>query len=207
MHKFLLTFALCVFCLGLYDISHAGLFGGPEQEQGQGQIQGQGQQQGQIAVGGKGGKGGTGIGVGISGGNEISPTQELGLTQDIDLTENSLVNVSPAMSANGVECDMESGSYSVLLWSYGKSKCSKASAAWRDVEHMMKVFAAFPTNIDTARQIVIARLCAVKELRKAFETAGTDCRLAKMKPKKRARVLKRRANSSVYNGPAQRDLH
>ncbi len=108
---------------------------------------------------------------------------ELGvvLNQDIDLTENSLVTVAPALSADGVDCNMESRSYSILVWSFGKSKCEKGSVIWRDYVRIMQI--AGPAA-------AMAVVCSYKPFRKvahlavmADGTVGVDCRkLRKLPP-------------------------
>lgn len=110
---------------------------------------------------------------------------EMGLTQDIDLTENSLVNVSPALSANGVDCNMESSSYSILLWSKGKSKCEKGSIAWRNFYKAMEV--------GLGPEAAIGMLCAYKEFRKVshhVQLGGevVNCKALRRKPQVRAAI-------------------
>lgn len=101
---------------------------------------------------------------------------ELGmvLNQDIDLTENSLVTVSPALSANGVDCNMQSRSFSILIFSYGRSKCEKGSVMWRDYARIDQIAGPIAA---------MGVLCRYKPFKKvshlavmADGTIGVDCR-------------------------------
>lgn len=170
MKKLLLILAIAIPMLGLYDLAHAnGENNGPEfgGEQEQFQVQFQHQRASAAAAAAS-----------VNEGNN----SELGvmLNQDIDLTENSLVTVAPALSANGVDCNMESRSYSIILWSFGKSKCEKGSVIWRDYARMSQV--AGPAA-------AMAVLCTYKPFRKVAHLAvmasgevGVDCRELRKQP-------------------------
>lgn len=101
-------------------------------------------------------------------------TQALGLDQNITLKENSLVTIAPALSADGVDCNMESRSVSILIFSYGRSKCEKGSVMWRDYVRVMKI--AGPVA-------AMGVVCQYKAFRKVAHlalmedgTIGVDCR-------------------------------
>ena len=99
---------------------------------------------------------------------------EMMLNQDIDLTEKSLVTVAPAMSANGVDCNMESSSYSLLIWSKGKSRCEKGSIIWRDYARVMQIAGPVAAMAVVCRYKVFRRVAHLAVL--ADGSVGVDCK-------------------------------
>lgn len=100
--------------------------------------------------------------------------QALGLDQNINLKETSLVNIAPALSANGVDCSMESRSYSILVWSYGRSKCEKGSIIWRDYARIVQIagpLAAMGVACQYKAFRKVAHLALMED-----GTIGVDCR-------------------------------
>ena len=128
--------------------------------------------------------------------------QELALQQDIDLTENSLVTVAPALSANGVSCDMESDSFSLLIFSKGKSRCTELSKMWNNVEKFGTYATALGFNKEAHNEVVRALMCQAKEMRKALKATGFSCRAAMKSPAYRDALLD--TNTTAFE---VRDIH
>jgi len=120
---------------------------------------------------------------------DVSNDQQLALQQDIDLTENSLVTIAPALSANGVYCDMESDSVSILIFSKGKSRCTEVSEMWRNVAQFGSWASTLGFNTTERNEIVISLLCHVKEMKRAMKSTGFNCHAATKSPIYRARLL------------------
>lgn len=197
MKKFFIAMLMAAFCMSA--MADDDDFNGGDQMQGQLQLQGQHQ----TAIGGSGGNAyGHGYGYGEGGdaeggdayneGNNANVSTQMALEQDIDLTENSLVTVAPGLSANGVTCNMESSSYSILIWSKGSSKCEADSKMWRDIENIVKYAAYMGLDKVSVKAVVLARACKSRTMRKALKAVGTDCKMARYSPEKRARITARR---------------
>ena len=131
-----------------------------------------------------------GIGVGIGGDATAingKNKQSLALQQDIDLTENSLVTVAPALSANGVRCDMESDSFSILIVSKGKSRCTSSSQMWRDVNALRIVLPTLGFDESEVNEVVVARMCQDRTMKKSLKATGFNCHAAQKSPEYRGR--------------------
>ncbi len=79
---------------------------------------------------------------------------------------------APGLSANGVECDMESRSFSILIWSWGRSKCSKESVLWRDLRQWTAFVDAYEVEKFISHNVAWARICQVKSMRNALRENG-----------------------------------
>ena len=113
--------------------------------------------------------------------------QSLALQQDIDRTENSLVTVAPALSANGVRCDMESDSFSILIVSKGKSRCTSSSQMWRDVNALRIVLPTLGFDESEVNEVVVARMCQDRTMKKSLKATGFNCHAAQKSPEYRGR--------------------
>lgn len=130
--------------------------------------------------------------------------QQLALQQDIDLTENSLVTIAPALSANGVRCDMESDSMSILIFSKGKSRCTKISEMWRNVADFGRWANVLGFDTNERNEVIISLLCHVKEMKRALKATGFNCYAATKSPTYRARLIETGSGLIV---PSAKEIH
>jgi len=85
---------------------------------------------------------------------------------------------APAMSAASFDCNIVSVSYSVLIWSYGKSKCEKGSVVWRDVYHLVTYADVLGLDADALAEAIQRRVCANRKMRKVVGTCPARIRVA-----------------------------
>ena len=79
---------------------------------------------------------------------------------------------APNLSADATECDMESRSWSILIWSWGRSKCSKESVLWRDLRQWTAFVEAYDVKRAVSHSVAWARICQVKSMRDALRENG-----------------------------------
>jgi len=79
---------------------------------------------------------------------------------------------APNLSADATECDMESRSWSILIWSWGRSKCSKESVLWRDLRQWTAFVEAYEVKRAVSHSVAWARICQVKSMRDALRENG-----------------------------------
>ena len=84
---------------------------------------------------------------------------------------------APGMGADAYDCNIEARSYSILIWSYGRSKCEKGSIVWRDIYSL--VHYASVLGLDDAQlKAAIQRLvCSDRKMRKVVGTCPAKVRV------------------------------
>ena len=75
---------------------------------------------------------------------------------------------APAMSAASFDCNIVSKSYSILIWSYGRSKCEKGSVVWRDVYNLVQYAKVLGLDADGLAGAIQRRVCSNRKMRKTL---------------------------------------
>jgi len=85
---------------------------------------------------------------------------------------------APAMSAASYDCNIISKSYSILIWSYGRSKCEDGSIMWRDINWMVFHMDTLGLDEESLAAAVQRRVCSEKEMRKIVGNCPAKVRVA-----------------------------
>lgn len=108
--------------------------------------------------------------------NTVSNNQSAAVSAE----QNNSVDVgvgAPGLAGSSYDCNIESTSYSVLLWSYGKAKCEKDSLVWRDVYRLVHYANYLGLDETSLAAAVQKRVCSSKTLRKVVGTCPVTVRV------------------------------
>ena len=127
--------------------------------------------------------------------NNTTSNSTMGVTADQD---NSIVfgSAAPGLAGSGVDCNVVSKSYSIVLWSYGRAECEAGSVAWRDFEMAIK--------FGLGEAVALGMLCKYKAFRKLSHNVSVDgvpldCKTLLRKPKKQTKY--------EWRDVAMREMH
>lgn len=95
--------------------------------------------------------------------NTVSNHQSVSARQD---NEVSFTGMAPGLAGAAYDCNIESKSYSILLWSYGKAKCEPGSLIWRDIRNLAHYSWMLGLNEVQLHEAVRRRACSDKKFAK-----------------------------------------